>query len=183
MNDTSKGFFQTLFDFNFTSFLTLKFLKIIYAVFTILLLVGGLIWFVALASASRGGAGILIPLIMVPVLTLVYLVLVRMSFELIALMFRIGENTSVMAAAFTGTQPAAAGPSAGPAGRPVPPTFRPGGSAGQVPPATQPVTYQPSPSPQGGPAQAGPGTAPQPQPEQRRPESQPPSYGTPDRDS
>lgn len=127
MNDTTtaKGFFQTLFDFDFETFLTLKFLKVIYAIFTGLLLLGGAIWLVLLISTGET-VPILMALFLVPVITLVYLVLTRISFELVALFFRIGENTSTMARSMAG---GGVLPAAGPGGHPAAPAVQPSGPA------------------------------------------------------
>ncbi len=109
----AKGFFAALFDFGFTSFITLKFLKVIYAVLVGLILLGGLISFFALLS--RGGFFVVLALVVAPVVTLVYLVLARVSLEAVALFFRIGENTSIMAgqASMTGGSPMGDGPLGG----------------------------------------------------------------------
>ena len=92
----SKNFFAGLFDFSFTTFITLKFIKVIYGLLVALILLGGLLFFVA--SIARGGASILVALVLVPLVTLLYLVFARIYMELIALFFRIGENTSLIAA-------------------------------------------------------------------------------------
>jgi hypothetical protein len=127
----AKGFFGALFDFGFTSFITLRFLKVIYAVLVGLILLAGVLFFIV--AASRGGAGALLGVVLVPVVTLLYLVIARVYMEIIALFFRIGENTSVMAAAMTGGAPAApgfSGPVAGGGsyGAPYPGTPAPGGA-------------------------------------------------------
>lgn len=90
-----KGFFAALFDFSFTSFITLKFLKVIYALLVAMILLTGLVSL--LAAVSQGGVLILVGLVLVPVMTLVYLVFARVALELVAMFFRIGDNTSVMA--------------------------------------------------------------------------------------
>ena len=96
--------FAALFDFSFTTFITLKFLRVIYTVLTVLiLLVGGVLF---LASLFRGGAlGVFVAIVVVPAVTLLYLVFARITLEAIALFFRIGENTSAMAASLAGANP------------------------------------------------------------------------------
>lgn len=91
-----KGFFAALFDFSFTSFITLKFLKVIYALLVAMIVLTGLVSL--LVSVSQGGAFIFVGLILVPLMTLVYLIFARVALESVAMFFRIGENTSVMAA-------------------------------------------------------------------------------------
>lgn len=140
-----KGFFASLFDFGFTSFVTLKFLRVVYIV---ALAVIGLTGFgLFLTYLSQGGVYVLIAIVGTPILMLVYLLLVRVGLETIALLYRIEENTSIMAAAggahgavpgppspYTMPAPAygvrtAPVPEAAPAG-PQPPPFAP-----PVPPA------------------------------------------------
>ena len=96
----TKGFFAALFDFSFTSFITLKFLKVIYGVLVVVVLLTGLLFLVV--GLARGGAGAVLSIVAVPLVTLLYLVMVRIWMELIALFFRIGENTSIMARSMAG---------------------------------------------------------------------------------
>lgn len=102
----TKGFFSGLFDFGFTSFITLRFLRVIYTILVVLILLAALVMFIAFIS--QGGVGVVLAVIVVPLVTLLYLVIARVYMELIALFFRIGENTSVMARALGSTAPAAA---------------------------------------------------------------------------
>jgi hypothetical protein len=99
----AKGFFASLFDFGFTSFITLKFLRVIYGVVVVLILVTGVVLFVA--SISQGGIYAVFAIVVVPIVTLIYLVLTRVSLEIVALFFRIGENTSLMVAAANRPRP------------------------------------------------------------------------------
>jgi len=117
----AKGFFASLFDFGFTSFITLKFLRLIYGVLVVLILLAGVVFFVA--SISQGGLYILFAIVIVPIVTLIYLVLTRVSMEMVAIFFRIGENTNLMAASAGvagptngGSHPGLAGPYSGPTG-------------------------------------------------------------------
>lgn len=93
----SKGFFGSLFDFGFTSFITLKFLRVIYAVVVVLIILTGL--FLVVRGLTQGGAGAVFGLVIAPILTLLYLVLARIYLEVVAVLFRIGENTTIMARA------------------------------------------------------------------------------------
>lgn len=106
----TKGFFGGLFDFGFTSFITLKFLRVIYALLVVLILLVGLI--VLVAGLSQGGGSAVAVIFLAPMATLLYLVFTRVTMEVIALFFRIGENTSVMAAA-TGQAPSPTAPGQG----------------------------------------------------------------------
>jgi len=107
----TKGFFASLFDFGFTSFITLKFLRLIYAVLLVLILLTGVVFFVA--SIAQGGLYILFAIVIVPILTLIYLVLTRVSMEMVAIFFRIGENTNLMAASAGVAGPTNEGPRSG----------------------------------------------------------------------
>lgn len=93
----AKGFFASLFDFGFTSFITLRFLSVIYGVAVVLILLtsGALL----AASLSQGGMYAVLAIVVIPIVMLLYLVVTRVSLEIVALFFRIGENTSLMVAA------------------------------------------------------------------------------------
>ncbi len=91
-NSQQKNFIASLFDFGFTSFVTLRFLKVIYAIFVVLILLAGL--FFLIGGLSTGNSLTIIgAIIFAPLVTLVYLVLARIAFEVIAMFFRIGDNT------------------------------------------------------------------------------------------
>jgi hypothetical protein len=92
---TDKGFFGALFDFSFTTFVTLKFIKVIYGALVGLILLLGVIFF--FVFIMRGGETAILSFTLVPLATLFYLVVARISLETTALFFRIGENTSIMA--------------------------------------------------------------------------------------
>ena len=100
----AKGFFASLFDFGFTSFITLKFLRVIYGVVVVLILLTSVA--ILVASISQGGMYAVLAIVVVPIVTLIYLVLTRVSLEIVALFFRIGENTSLMVAAANRAGPA-----------------------------------------------------------------------------
>jgi len=113
-NIEAKGFFASLFDFGFTSFITLKFLRVIYGVVVVLILLTGAFLFIS--SISQGGMYAVLAIVFVPIGTLIYLVITRVSMEIIALLFRIGENTSLMVAATNRTGATGEGPDSGLAG-------------------------------------------------------------------
>lgn len=123
----AKGLFAGLFDFSFTTFITLKFLRVIYIILLVLIALGALAFLAA--GLSEGGGTAVATIIFVPLIALLYLVFARIYMELIALFFRIGESTSIMAAHLTGGTP----PSGGSVGTP------PGGGYG-TPPSTPPST-------------------------------------------
>jgi hypothetical protein len=92
---SNKGFFATLFDFSFTSFVTLKFLRVIYAIAVVAIGLATLVWMGIIGS--QGGIFVLLALVAGPLAGLLYLISVRVTFEVIAVLFRIGENTAVLA--------------------------------------------------------------------------------------
>lgn len=74
--------FPSHFDFSFTTFIALRFLKVIYAIAVGLVILFGAIMFFALAS--KGGMGALLALIIVPLGVLFYLMTIRVYMEIIA---------------------------------------------------------------------------------------------------
>ncbi len=86
-----KSFFASLFDFDFNTFITMRFLKVIYIVFTVLVGLAAVAFFVG--GISQGGSGAIFALVFVPLIALFYLIMIRVSLEVIALLFRIGDNT------------------------------------------------------------------------------------------
>ncbi|CAN5344427.1 MAG: DUF4282 domain-containing protein [Acidimicrobiia bacterium] len=88
------SFFKDLFDFDFKSFVALKFIKIIFMIGTILIGLAALAGIIS--YISQGGSGIFIGLVVVPVVALLYLIFLRVWLEVIAMLFRIGDNTAKM---------------------------------------------------------------------------------------
>lgn len=98
----TQGFFSALFDLSFTSFITLRFIKLIFVVGLIVISVAAL-GFIAVA-ASEGGAAFFFGLILAAVAWLFYIVMMRVSLEVIAVLFRISEHTKKMADSVDGPQ-------------------------------------------------------------------------------
>ena len=90
----SENFFASLFDFDFTSFVTLRFMKVIYALLVTLILLFGLHLRRPPSQRelgrSRGGDP------RRPCGHAALLILARVTMEMVALFFRIGENTSLL---------------------------------------------------------------------------------------
>lgn len=154
-NTQEKTFLASLFDFGFTSFVTLRFLKVIYTIFVVLILLGGV--FALIAGLSTGSAiGIIGAIIFAPLITLVYLVVTRIAFEVIAMFFRIGDNTALTVQLLRGGNPGQWNPGPQPGFGP-PPQY--GGQAYPSAPSTSwnpgqggsdPATGPTSSSPQSG---------------------------------
>lgn len=115
MNE-SRGFFASLFDLDFRSFVTLRFIKVIYVVAMVVIAVLALVFWIALLAGPSPAVLKVLSIVFVPVGALVYLVLARIYLELVAVLFRIGDNTSrlVDQLGTGGTPPG--GPSARPGG-------------------------------------------------------------------
>jgi hypothetical protein len=132
MSDT-KGFFGSLFDLSFSSFVTIRLVKVLYILTLVLLVLAYL--GIAVAIFSGGGEeatftsegtfettsddgnpalGVLWLIVIGPLLLFFYLLFYRVIFELIVVVFRIFENTrDQLALTREGARPgggAAAGP-------------------------------------------------------------------------
>lgn len=89
MFEDAGGFFGSLFDFDFKSFVTPKIIKLI---FMILLVLGAMWTLVVIAGAFRDGTliGILV-LILSPIIFLIVALFSRVYLELVIVLFRIYE--------------------------------------------------------------------------------------------
>ncbi len=105
MATESKGFFSALFDLDFNHFITVKFVKLIYVVLMAVLFLSAIVYFLGSIVVGFSDQGspliILFALVFIPLVTLVYLVILRIFMESVVVFFRIGENTAAMAAATT----------------------------------------------------------------------------------
>lgn len=86
-----KGFFGSLFDFSFESFVFPKVISFIYAIIVVLTAIGLLALIVfAFGQGSLEGVG---AIILGPVVMILYLIMVRAWMEIAIVMFRIYDNT------------------------------------------------------------------------------------------
>ena len=118
----NKGFFGSLFDFSFTSFVTTKIIPILYGISLLSVVL------VAIALFIRGGGGVLAG-VFVLVFGVIY---ARVVMETIIVFFRIAEHTRDTARALTTA--AALSVAAPPAATPAP--------GGSVSPARPPVSSE-----------------------------------------
>jgi len=99
--DSTKGFFGSLFDFSFHSFVFPKIVSFFYAVIAILMALGAIglmIWpFVTSDWQQSTGLPPWATLILVPIGYLIYLIVIRTSMEIAIVLFRIYENTDRLA--------------------------------------------------------------------------------------
>ena len=89
-------FFKALFDFNFSSFITMKLVKPLYIVFVALVGLGSL--FMLLTMLKLGGMGVIMALIFVPLYFLFLVVSVRIWMEALVLLFDINDRVESLAA-------------------------------------------------------------------------------------
>src|SRR5664280_3454956 len=74
------AFWAGLFDFSFTRFITLKFIRVIYIILVAMIGLVGLLLFV-LSLANNGAAGVFVGLIVVPLFTLFWIIVTRLTLE------------------------------------------------------------------------------------------------------
>ena len=85
-----KGFFAALFDFGFNHFVTPKIVKVVYAIFTVLLALGYLAY-VIFGFSQNAGLGVVI-LVVGAVVFILYLAFFRMAMELYYAVIRMSED-------------------------------------------------------------------------------------------
>lgn len=109
-----RGFMTALFDYSFTSFVTPKIIKILYALATIVVALSTLVLVLA-AFNNSSGAGILTLVIVAPLFFLISMIYARVLLELVIVFFRINGNVQELRDGRSG------GP-VQPMPRPAPPT-------------------------------------------------------------
>jgi hypothetical protein len=118
-----RGFFSSLFDISFTSFVTTKIIKVLY----VLALIGiglTMLLFIVAGFHESAAVGLLVLLIGAPLGGLLYTIYTRVFLEFIVQVFRITEllrdQTELQRAAFVGGgwQPSAPAPAPAPAAAP-----------------------------------------------------------------
>lgn len=116
-----KGFFSSLFDISFQSFVTPRVVGVLYILG---LIVTGLyaLFIVIAAFAADTALGVAALVIGAPLAFLLGALYVRMLLELAIVLFRINDNTRAAAAALGGGGSEPAFPPSGPATQPLPPT-------------------------------------------------------------
>jgi hypothetical protein len=115
----TKGFFASLFDVSFTSFVTTKIIKFLY-VLTLVALGLAYLVFVIAAFQDSTGAGVAVLLVLGPLAFLFYAIYTRVFLEFIMAVFRIMETNTELVFLARG-QSGPSGPSA-PVAATVPPT-------------------------------------------------------------
>lgn len=123
-----RGFFGSLFDLSFTSFVTTKLIKVLYVLSLVILGISYLFITIGLLAGDSAALGILWLLVIGPLFLFFYTLLYRVVFELVVVLFRIFENTRDQLAV-TRASLGNGAPSA-----PVPPPPAPAGGLGSMPP-------------------------------------------------
>lgn len=90
-----KGFFASLFDFSFSSFVTTKIIKLLFILAIVGAGIGSL--FVLFSGFSSGFLGALVSLVLAPIYFAVAVILARVWLEIVIVLFRIAENTQKLA--------------------------------------------------------------------------------------
>ena len=88
-----KGFFQSLFDLSFSSFITTKIIKVLYVIAIILTAIaalGYIIW----AFTENVGFGLVMLIVVAPLVSLLYIIYARVFLEILIVIFRIMETNT-----------------------------------------------------------------------------------------
>jgi hypothetical protein len=93
----TKGFFGALFDMSFSTWVTVRIIKVLYWLGLILLGLMTVMVFVGLAVESAAQA--VLGLILAPIIFLIGAILLRVYLEVIIVLFRIADHTAEIAAA------------------------------------------------------------------------------------
>lgn len=91
----AKGFFGSLFDFSFENFVFPKIIRVLYAIAVVFVCIGylsGVVYAFQMDTTYGIGAIILGPIIMI-----LYLITIRVWMEVAIVLFRIYDNTNVIA--------------------------------------------------------------------------------------
>lgn len=90
-----RGFFRSLYDFKFASFITSRVIRIVYALVVVLYTIFAILSFIVLLV--RGGAiGVVMAIIVVPLVYIIELVFARLLAEFLMVVFRISEDVHAM---------------------------------------------------------------------------------------
>ena len=88
------SFFASLFDFSFSRFVTLRLVKFLYVVSMIVIMLAVIVLIIAGFTEAVSGVEAVGYIVLAPILAFLYLVGVRVGFELVVVVFRIGETAT-----------------------------------------------------------------------------------------
>ena len=86
-----KSFFSSLFDFSFSSFITLRVIRVLYVIVLVLLGLGSIVQFVSLIIAFKA-IGVVLAVVFVPIFFFLDLIAARIGMEVLILIFDIGKD-------------------------------------------------------------------------------------------
>jgi len=132
-----QGFFASLFDFSFSSFITGRIIKILYVLTTIVVALWTL-FLILVAFKSSSTLGILTLVVLGPLFFVFTMIYVRVVLELVMVIFRIHEDVDSINRRGAGGAPEAVAP-APPAPEPAPDS---------APTDVTPAASEPAPAPQ-----------------------------------
>ncbi len=96
LNAPARGFFESLFDFSFTSLVTTKLIKVLYGLSIAVLALGSL-FFVLIAFSASPTAGAFMLIFGAPLFFLLGVCYTRVMLEIMIVLFRIAEHTAEIA--------------------------------------------------------------------------------------
>jgi membrane protein YdbS with pleckstrin-like domain len=97
-NQAELGFFKSLFDLKMTSFITMRVIRLLYAIAAIVILIFTVIFMIFIFWNDGNGPGLvqILQILLLPIASLLYLIIVRIWVEFLANLYRIGDNTQKM---------------------------------------------------------------------------------------
>ncbi len=87
----AKSFIRSLYDFSFSSLITLRVIRVLYVLITIIYSLAAVVAFVGLLIRHTV-ADIVIGIIVVPIGYLIYLTVARITLEILMVIFNIGKD-------------------------------------------------------------------------------------------
>lgn len=93
--EASKGFFASLFDISFTSFVTGRLIKFLYVLAMIVLALAVIV--LVVMAQSQPSPAPLVAIIAAPIAFFLYLILIRVQLEIIIVIFRMSEHLAEIA--------------------------------------------------------------------------------------
>jgi hypothetical protein len=96
-NQAELGFFKSLFDFKMTSFITMRVIRLLYAISAVLIMIlGAIVMIGSILGLFGDGTTKILYFVLSPLVALLYLIIVRLWVEFLANLYRIGDNTQKM---------------------------------------------------------------------------------------
>ena len=115
-----QGFLASLFDVSFSSLITTRVIKVLYILSMAVIGLGAL-FFVLAAFRSSAAAGAVVLVIVAPLVSLLYLIYVRVLLEIVIAVFRIMESNAELVGLQRAQPAGGAGPPPPPPATPSPP--------------------------------------------------------------